>query len=57
MKLHDAGMLNHVLAPYFLAGLIESAMDRLDALVPQISRAHAASEPALADVELSRNLD
>jgi hypothetical protein len=44
-KLHGKGMLDHILAVYLLVGLVENAMNRLDVLVQDISRAQSAALP------------
>jgi len=44
-KLHGKDLLNHILAVYLMIGLVESVMNRLDALILKISQAHSAAFP------------
>jgi hypothetical protein len=44
-RMHSKGLLGHILAVYLLMGLVENTMNRLDVLVLNISKAHAAAFP------------
>jgi hypothetical protein len=43
LKLHGKDMLNHILTVYLLVGMVEEAMDRLDALILNIAEAHSVA--------------
>jgi hypothetical protein len=44
-KLLGEGLLDHILAVYVMVGLIENAMDRMDVMILDISKAHAEAYP------------